>query len=216
MTVILYSFPGSPACDLVRSLAKHLNVKLTVKNVDFYNLENRTEAFLKLNPFRMVPTLVDNGFAVYESLAIVYYLLRKYARKSELYPECIRRRTRVDQILYSVACNIRPPHIIFFGPRFCENSKPTKEEQADFDEKVLGGIQRLIGEGPFATGDTLTVADLSILAILVLSLDIGYVDKARFPDLFEYYGRVKGSLPYFDDVYGSTIRLYRRIWAQLQ
>ncbi|XP_049523909.1 uncharacterized protein LOC119454155 [Dermacentor silvarum] len=149
-------------------------------------------------------------------LAIVYYLQRKYAHNSELYPECIEQRTRVDQILYSVACSIRPHHITFFHRRFGDNSKPTEEEQADFEEKVLGGIQCLIGQGPFAAGDTLTVAVLSILAFLALSLDIDYVNSVRFPDLFEYCERVKGALSYFDDVYGSTIRLYRRIWAQLQ
>ncbi|KAH7949786.1 hypothetical protein HPB49_015364 [Dermacentor silvarum] len=144
------------------------------------------------------------------------YCERKYAHNSELYPECIEQRTRVDQILYSVACSIRPHHITFFHRRFGDNSKPTEEEQADFEEKVLGGIQCLIGQGPFAAGDTLTVAVLSILAFLALSLDIDYVNSVRFPDLFEYCERVKGALSYFDDVYGSTIRLYRRIWAQLQ
>ncbi|XP_037572079.1 uncharacterized protein LOC119454154 [Dermacentor silvarum] len=151
-----------------------------------------------------------------QSLAIVYYLQRKYAHNSELYPECIDQRTRVDQILYSVACSIRPHHITFLHPRFGDNSKPTEEEQADFEKKVLGGIQRLIAQGPFAAGDTLTVAVLSILAFLALSLDIGCVNSFRFPDVIEYCERVKGALSYFDDIYGSTIRLYRRIWAQLQ
>ncbi|XP_075533856.1 uncharacterized protein LOC142566840 isoform X2 [Dermacentor variabilis] len=206
MTVILYSFPGSPACDLVRSLAKHLNVKLTVKNVDFYNLENRTEAFLKGPRFceNSKPTKEEQADFDEKVLGGIQRLIGEgpFATGDTL--------TVADLSILAILV------LSLDGPRFRENSKPTKEEQADFDEKVLGGIQRLIGEGPFATGDTLTVADLSILAILVLSLDIGYVDKARFPDLFEYYGRVKGALPYFDDVYGSTIRLYRRIWAQLQ
>lgn len=42
--------------------------------------ENKTSAYLALNPTGKVPTLVDNGFAIFESSAICEYLAQKNGR----------------------------------------------------------------------------------------------------------------------------------------
>jgi glutathione S-transferase len=46
--------------------------------LEFSKGDNQTPAFLALNPRGQVPVLRDGGYAVYESIAILAYLERKY------------------------------------------------------------------------------------------------------------------------------------------
>ncbi|KAH6931734.1 hypothetical protein HPB50_000041 [Hyalomma asiaticum] len=215
MPAILYNLPGSPPCNFVRSLAKHLGVELTLKNLDFAKKEHLSEEYLKINPFHKVPTLDDDGFIIYESNAIAYYLLRKYAPESDLYPDCIKERARIDQCLAAVASTIQPHQLIFFRPRFWENKKPTEAEVASFEEFVVTGFQHLVTD-KFATGDKLTLADLCLVANLAITLENGAVDASRFPKLQAYYERVKSELPYFEEIFRPSITFLQQRWAELQ
>ncbi|XP_049519590.1 glutathione S-transferase 1 isoform X8 [Dermacentor silvarum] len=114
MPVTLYNLPGSPPCGFVRCIAKHIGVELKLRNLDLAKKEHLGEEYLKVNPFHKVPAIDDDGFVVYESIAIAYYLLRKYAPKSELYPDDIKARTRVDQALAALSGTIHPQAAIFY------------------------------------------------------------------------------------------------------
>lgn len=47
-----------------------------------------------------MPTLVDDGFALWESRAIMVYLVEKYGKTSSLYPSDPKARAQVNQRLY--------------------------------------------------------------------------------------------------------------------
>lgn len=47
-----------------------------------------------------MPTLVDNGFAMFESRAILQYLANKYAPDNTIYPKNPEARAQVDKILF--------------------------------------------------------------------------------------------------------------------
>lgn len=217
MPAVLYNLIGSPPCGFVRSVAKHIGVELELKNLDLAKKEHLTEDFLKINPFHKVPTLDDDGFVVYESNAIVYYLLRKHAPESELYPACPRGRTRVDQVLAAVSSTVQPHLVAFFRPRFWHNTKPTEEELKNFEENVLKGFEHLIADDKkFAVGDKLTLADLTIVANLVLALECGSTDLSKFPKLAAYYERVKPEVPYFEEIYRPAIAHIQQRWSELK
>ncbi|XP_077507690.1 glutathione S-transferase 1-1-like [Amblyomma americanum] len=216
MPATLYCLSGSPPCTFVRSLAKHLNVELTLKTVDFSKKEHLDDDYLKMNPFHKVPTLDDDGFVIYESNAIAYYLLRKYAPESELYPSCCKERARIDQVLATVANTIQPQQLLFYRPLFCGSTKPTQEEVSDFEQNVLKAFEHLVGDGKFAIGDKLTLADLSLVSNLAIALETTFVDSAKFPKLASYYERVKSELPYFEEVYRPAIAFLQQHWAELK
>jgi glutathione S-transferase len=56
----------------------------------------RTPEHLKLNPNGHIPVLDDNGFIVWESMAINSYLAEKYG-KSPLWPSTAEGRAGVNQ-----------------------------------------------------------------------------------------------------------------------
>ncbi|XP_077511399.1 glutathione S-transferase 1-like isoform X2 [Amblyomma americanum] len=216
MAIILYNLVGSPPCGFIQSLAKEIGVELSVKNLDFLKKEHLTQEFLKINPFHAVPTIDDDGFILYESNAIAYYLLRKYAPDSELYPTCVKGRTRIDQVLASASCNIHPYMAAFYCPRFFDNTKPTEEELRAFEENVFKGLENVIGDGKYAVGDKITLADLCLTGHVTAALECGFVDKAKYPKLAGYYERIKSELLCFEEIYGPVIAVIDELLAKLK
>ncbi|KAL1422004.1 hypothetical protein MTO96_022536 [Rhipicephalus appendiculatus] len=186
MPITLYNVTGSPPCAFIRTLAKKLGVELELKNLDFLKKEHLTPEYLKINPFHKVPTLDDSGFIVYESNAIAYYLLRKYAPKSELYPECVKHRTRIDQVLAAVASTIAPHKMTFIKPLMTEKRKPTSEEVAAFEANF-------------------TLADLCLFSSMVGIFEMRFVDKAKYSKLRSYYERVLPEIIGYDEIYKPVI-----------
>ncbi|XP_070389067.1 glutathione S-transferase 1-like [Dermacentor albipictus] len=216
MTITLYNLDRSPPCMFVRSLAKHIGVALKIKDVDFDKKEHLTDEYFKINPFRKAPVIVDGDFSVYESNAIAYYLLRKHAPESELYPAGLKIRTRIDQVLAGLANKIDGPLVLFFFHRIVRKTKPSAEELQEFEQKVITGIEYLVGDDKFAAGDTLTLADLAVIPYLTLALENDSVDPAKFPKLASYYKRVRKELPYYEEIRSDGMKYFKELWATLK
>ncbi|KAH6931967.1 hypothetical protein HPB50_001857 [Hyalomma asiaticum] len=215
MPYTLYNLYGSPPCALVRMLAKHIGVDLDLKNLDAFNREHLTPEYLKINPFHKIPTISDDGFIVYESSAICYYLLRKHAPESELYPNCARTRAGIDQALATITSTIQPHYFKFFRPRFFEHTKPSAEELEQFEENVVKGFEHVLGEGNYVLGDKLSLADLSLVAHLTLVMEMPFLDADKYPKLKAYYNRLKAELPYFEEVNRQGISGLRSLTSAL-
>ncbi|KAH7956299.1 hypothetical protein HPB52_007901 [Rhipicephalus sanguineus] len=178
MTITLYSVLACPPCNLVRALAKHVGIELKIKSVDVFKKEQYRDEYLKINPFHQAPAIDDDGFVVYESNAIAYYLIRKYAPESQLYPACVETRTRIDQILASIVTTIHNAVKDFTRPIKLHKRKPTTMEVTNFEEDYVRGMEHLIGDGKFAVGDTFTLADIALTTHIVVALEINPFHKA--------------------------------------
>ena len=71
--------------------------------------DHTTEEFLKINPNALFPVLDDEGFILWESHAIVKYLVEKYdpSGKSGLYPSDLKARANINKWLDWKHSNIR-------------------------------------------------------------------------------------------------------------
>ncbi|XP_072142999.1 glutathione S-transferase 1-1-like [Dermacentor andersoni] len=154
MTITLYNINGSPPCNFVRTLAKHLDIDVKLKNLDYSHKEQFSDEYLKISPFLKAPAIDDEGFVLYESNAIAYYLLRKYAPDSELYPACIKTRTHIDQILSSLVTTIHSQTAVFVNkfvdpskfPKLASYYDRVKRKQPYFEEiykPVIYSIEQL-------------------------------------------------------------------------
>jgi glutathione S-transferase len=88
----LYGFPGSPNTWKVLALASHIGVPMELELVDLAKGEQRRPYYLALNPTGRTPTLVDRGFTLWESTAILQYVAS--AKPNDLWPA--DDRTRAD------------------------------------------------------------------------------------------------------------------------
>jgi glutathione S-transferase len=80
MTLTIY---GSPRSRTMRVLWLAAELDLAHEHVpyEFDDPALKRPAILRLNPAGAIPTIVDDGFALSESLAISLYLAKKYQRE---------------------------------------------------------------------------------------------------------------------------------------
>nr|WUG53826.1 glutathione S-transferase [Zeugodacus cucurbitae] len=192
-----YSAASGP-CRAVLMTAQAIGVELNKIPVDLRKGEHLTPEYLKLNPQHTVPTLVDNGFSVWDSHAIVIYLAEKYAKEDTLYPACPQKRALINQRLYfdvelyNVFWNYFSGAVLkktLYKPEILEKAKT----QLEFLNTLLGGNE-------FAVGESLTVADLSLLAT-VSTLDVfstlpGFVVNIKeYENIEKWYESMKKVAP---------------------
>ncbi|KAJ6219730.1 hypothetical protein RDWZM_005542 [Blomia tropicalis] len=108
MAIELYYHILSPLARSVASLAKHLGLEVNIKELNMMAGEHKNPEFLKLNPAHAIPVIVDNGFVLTESRAILQYLANKYASDKSIYPEEAQARAIVDKVLFFDGCEVWP------------------------------------------------------------------------------------------------------------
>lgn len=102
----LYDVTASPNCRKVRVAARELGLPLELIAVDLASA--REPAYLDRNPTGKVPTLVDDdGFALWESGAILIHLAEKQPR-SGLLPAQPHRRADVLRWMFFAATHVQP------------------------------------------------------------------------------------------------------------
>ena len=75
---------------------EEMGLPYQVRVIDFASNEQKADWYVKLNPNGRIPTLVDDGFAIFESGAILIYLAEKTGK---FLPKTVQARSRVLQWL---------------------------------------------------------------------------------------------------------------------
>lgn len=81
MTISLYDMQDSPHARKVRLLAAELDIPLTRIARDPRKGETRSADYLAKNPNGRVPTIVEDGFSLWESPAILKYLAARHPER---------------------------------------------------------------------------------------------------------------------------------------
>ncbi len=102
--------PESPYARRVLCFLDWTGISATRIQVALENREHLEKTYLDITPFGRVPAIVDNGFALSESLAILRYLVARDGL-FEWYPEDLQRRAVADQWLEYVSQHGAPPFI---------------------------------------------------------------------------------------------------------
>ena len=74
MALTFYYGSGSPFAWRVWLALEHKQIAYELKVLSFDRGDTRTPEFLAINPRGRVPTIVHDGFKLWESLAILEYL----------------------------------------------------------------------------------------------------------------------------------------------
>ena len=121
--------------------------------------------YLAKNPMGLVPTVVDDGFVLWESNAITRYLCEKHGRGS-LYPEDRQVRATADSWmdwkLTAVNPMMRP---IFWG---LVRTGPEERDQGAIDAGIQEGLRlwamldRHLADRPWIAGDAFTMGDIPL------------------------------------------------------
>jgi glutathione S-transferase len=139
----------------------------------------RSPEHLARHPFGKIPVLDHGDFRLYETQAILRYLDR-IIPSPPLTPGDPRAEARMNQLMGVTDCYVFPQISIgiTFGrvvaPRFGLAADEAKIAASIPQASIcLAEISRLMGEGPYMTGETISLADLMLIP------HMAFLDEAR-------------------------------------
>jgi glutathione S-transferase len=158
-----------------------------------------------------VPTIVDDGYSLWESMAILEYLDERFTSGAKLYPGDVKSRARVRRLCreleeYMAKDGIDPiTSELFFKD---DGAAPDMDRVAKGRTRLREELEYFSGElkGKFLAGDVPSAADFVLYPLLgycwrinVRKPEAGLADILPAP-MAEYKKRVE-ALPYFDKTF---------------
>jgi maleylpyruvate isomerase len=168
--MILHDFFRSSAAYRVRIALNLKGLEAERRFVHLRKGEQRTPAYLEVNPQGLVPALVlDDGTALTQSLAIIEYLDEKHPAPP-LLPRGAEDRAFVRAISFAIACDIHPLNnlrVLQYLGSACGVDEPKRDEwYRHWIDVGFAAIEpQLAGRasGRYALGDAPTLADICIV-----------------------------------------------------
>jgi len=120
----------------------------------------KSPKYLKINPIGKIPSLRDGKLILPESGVILEYLDDKYPNRKKLFPGMPGAAAKVRLICKILEEYVGPATFGLFGqtdPK-TRNKKVIKEKKLEV-EKSLEWLNKFIGAGPYAAGNTFSAAD---------------------------------------------------------
>jgi len=214
MAVEFYWGSGSPFAWRVMLTLEIKKVAYESKLLEFSKGEHKTPAYLQLNPRGKVPTLKDGNYILYESLAMMSYLDRKYP-EPPLFGKTPEEtgliwRELLECESYIVGAGNKVVRPIFFGKGLDKVQEIQEAAQTLRDE--LRRIDGRLAGANWLVGDDLSAADIGVFPLVQLLLRAAAKEAAQplnlnllpltqtFPNIASWVKRIE-ALPNYERTY---------------
>lgn len=139
---------------------------LTYERIDAGMEFGRTDTpeYRAMNPLGVVPTLQEDGFALFESNAILRYLCRAHAPDTPLYPREARARATVEAWMDFQQTALTPPQSAVFT--MAVRTPPERRDTAILAKstaaaaRIWAMLDARLAEHPFVAGEQFSLADM--------------------------------------------------------
>jgi glutathione S-transferase len=168
----LYFAPGSSS--MAPHIALHeVGVRFESRPISLAKKENRTPAYLALNPEGTVPTLLIDGRSLTEVAAILFYLARRFP-DAGLWPEGdLEAEAQVVSWLSFIASTVHP----------------ARRQGIDHARSVFGVADRRLGNREWAIG-RYSIADIHLFRLYWRFRNSLQPAPSEFPNLSAHYERM--------------------------
>jgi glutathione S-transferase len=187
----LHGFPMSPNTRRALFALEEHGTAYELVTVDLMSGEQKSPAYLALNPTGRVPTLVDGDWHLWESNAILEYLAALYPEKA-LGPRSARETGEMARWMYMNAAHLSPNVARIFAHtiRLPEAQRlPRIVEEARLEvDRCLGALEaRLAGRESLL--DRFSLAEIATAPTLSAAPMLG-IDLGRFPSVAGWMKRI--------------------------
>jgi glutathione S-transferase len=210
MAMDFYHGHGSPFSWRVWLALEFKGIAYNLKVLSFADKDTSKPEFVAINPRHTVPTIVDDGYAVWESMAILEYLDERFPNAAKLFPGDASARARIRRLMQEIQYYLNAEAIdkIVDELFWKEGAEPDMALVAKWRDKIREELAYFAKElrGKFIAGDAMSAADFVLYPCLAYCWRI----NARRPDaglgdvippaLADYKKRIE-SLPYFDKTF---------------
>jgi len=181
MALEIYWGSGSPFAWRVMLTLEVKRLPYESRLLEFSKEEHKSPGYLKLNPRGKVPTLKDGDFALYESLAIMSYLDRKYpdppifGTTPQETGLIWREISETDSYLGDPGTKIVRP--VFFG----KGLEKTEEiqEAATTIRRELKRIDTTLANSAWLVGAEISAADIALFPLIQILLRAASKEAAK-------------------------------------
>ena len=151
-----------------------------------------SEEFASLNPNRLIPTIRDDGFVLWESMAITRYLCRKYGLGT-LFPEDPQQAARADQWMdwykSSFAANLMPVFFNLVRTAAAERNAALVEQCTAAAIKQLAILEDHLGANSYVIGDELSMGDIPLGALMYKFYNLD-IERPALPNIEAWFARL--------------------------
>ena len=166
----LYGIPVSNNIAKVRYVLNYLGLEYEMVPTSPMDGSNQTEEYLQISPTGKIPGIDIDGFKLFESSAIIRYLATIH--QSDLYPTDPKQRAIVDawSDYGSIHVAQAQGRVTFNRVLAPTMGMPVDESSLqtglEFLNKYFPIIDRQLSKTKYLAGDSLTLADINLLAIM--------------------------------------------------
>jgi len=148
----------------------------------------KTPEFIALNPNSQLPVIEDDGFALYESMAINFYLAKKH--KSPLYPSDPRAEAIALQWSFWEVDKLDRQLVNYVNHTIALPAADRDKSIADTAwaavEPAFNVLNGVLAKTRWLAGPEFSIADLNVAAALYRGLSM---DLSRWPAIHEWLTR---------------------------
>ena len=171
-TLTLYFSAGSSS--MAPHIALHeIGAPFESRPISLAKKENRTAAFLALNPEGKVPTLLIDGRALTEVAAILFYLAKAFPDAGLLPEGDLEAQAQVVSWMSFVASTVHP----------------ARRQGADHARAVYAIAERRLGSREWAVG-RYSIADVHLFRVFWRFSNSLELSRTEFPNLFAHNDRM--------------------------
>jgi glutathione S-transferase len=170
-----------------------------------------TPEYLRMNPTKLVPTLQEDNFTLWESNVILRYLCHAHAARSPMWPQEPQARANIDRWMDAQQTQLnRPMSQVFWGlvrtPADQRDMKVIAQAIED-TAKAWRLIEAELQRHPFIAGDTFTICDIpwGVHAHRWFGMDYLGLARPELPAVRAWYNRLCERAPYVQHVSGNPI-----------
>ncbi|MEH2136985.1 glutathione S-transferase family protein [Nostoc sp.] len=189
MALTLYHSPISPN-------SRRVWITLLEKGLEFELVDIKLDGeqfkpdFLAISPFHHIPALVDDGFNVVESLAILDYLEAKYPTPAMLPKDA--KDLAIARMVQLLTVNELLPATTTFLPQFLGLPGGDPEKLKNAEQKiatVLKFFENLLDDRPYFASHNLTLAEVVAGTVVTVLPSIG-ISLSDYPKLNAWHDRL--------------------------
>ncbi|XP_044270059.1 uncharacterized protein LOC123014840 [Tribolium madens] len=194
----LYMIPYSQPVRATLMTIKALNLDVELVEVNLLNREQFSSNYTKLNPQHSVPTLVEeDGFVLWDSHAIMAYLVDKYGKDDSLYPKELQARAIVTQRLHFENGILFPRTMDIIRPVIYQGVKTVSSAQIEAVKEAYNFLEKFLEGNEWVAGKSVTVADFSIISSITTMDVVVPIDAKAYPNIYSWIKRCE-KLPYYN------------------
>jgi glutathione S-transferase len=214
MSIELYWGSGSPFAWRVMLSLEVKGLPYDSKLLEFSKQQHKEPGYLELNPRGKVPTLKDGAFVVYESIAIMAYLDRKYPQPP-IFGTTPEETGSIWQIIseaesYLATAGDRIVRPLFFGKGL--DQVELIQDAARSVRRDLATIDTRLIQSSWLVGERISAADIAVFPLIQLLLraaskeaaaafELGLIPLAKtYPNIAGWVQKIE-ALPGYERTY---------------